>query len=140
MKANRHACREFAMQTLYTWEFYHRATKLLDLFDKNNGEFFHNQPEEVDFALFMLKGIEEHMLVIEENIVKYAPGWPLEKIADIDRCILFLGVFEILYNDDVPDVVAINEAIELAKKYGNDTSPRFVNGVLNSVFKGKENS
>lgn len=134
MKVNRHICREFALQTLYTWEFFKRNKSLVELLRLNNGHFFDYNEKKLEFALIILEGIEKNILSIESTIVKYAPEWPLEKISTLDKCTLYIGIFELLHSTDVPDVVAINESVELAKNYGSDTSSRFVNGVLNTIY------
>ncbi len=91
-------------------------------------------PEEVRaFAESRLAGILEHRQEIDRQIQKAAPAWPLLQISRIDLNILRLAIFEILFDNEVPLKVAINEAIELAKTFGSDNSPKFVNGVLGAV-------
>jgi N utilization substance protein B len=85
------------------------------------------------FAGELLRGVIRHREEIDQNIRRYAPAWPVEQIPTIDRNILRLAIFEILFDKKVPVKVAINEAVELAKRFGGDNSPRFVNGVLGSV-------
>lgn len=75
---------------------------------------------------------------IREIIERFAPEWPWDKISLVDRATLSIGVYEMLYNEEIPDVVAINEAIELAKKFGDESSPKFINGVLNNVMHHKD--
>ncbi|UCC91017.1 MAG: transcription antitermination factor NusB, partial [Dehalococcoidia bacterium] len=70
---------------------------------------------------------------IDQNIRRFAPAWPIEQIPVIDRNILRLAIFELLCDNKVPVKVAINEAVELAKRFGSDSSSKFVNGVLGSV-------
>src|SRR5271163_5116829 len=84
-----------------------------------------------------MKGIADHIKDIDIIITKAAPEWPLEKIAVIDRNILRIGLYELLYADpeEVPPKVAINEAIELAKNYGGPNGARFVNGVLGTIYR-----
>ena len=79
--------------------------------------------------------IWKNLAQIDKTISKAAPQWPVEKIARIDRAILEIGVYEIAFTEDIPPVVAINESIEMAKHFGDDNSPKFVNGVLSSVMK-----
>ena len=91
-------------------------------------------PEEnAEFAHHLVNGVIEHLEAIDEQIRTYAPAWPVEQIPIIDRNILRLAIFEILIDNKVPVKVAINEAIELAKTFGADSSSKFVNGVLGSV-------
>ena len=85
------------------------------------------------FTAELVSGITSHREQIDENIQRYAPAWPVAQIPVVDRSILRLAIFEILFDRKVPVKVAINEAVELAKVFGSDNSPRFVNGVLGSV-------
>ena len=85
------------------------------------------------FALELVNGVVQNKPEIDRNIRKFAPAWPLEQIALIDRNILRLAIFEILFNNKVPVKVAVSEAVELAKSYGSESSGKFVNGVLGSV-------
>ena len=85
------------------------------------------------FARGLVKGVIQNRKQIDQHIKKFAPAWPLEQIPIVDRNILRLAIFEILLDNSVPVKVAINEAVELAKKFGSDSSSRFVNGVLGSV-------
>ncbi len=86
------------------------------------------------FAQELVKGVLENKQTIDATIKKYAPAWPLEQMAITDRNILRLAIFEILLNNKVPVKAAINEAVELAKTFGSESSPRFINGVLSSVY------
>jgi len=85
------------------------------------------------FARGLVKGVIQNREQIDQHIKKFAPAWPVEQIPIVDRNILRLAIFEILLDNSVPVKVAINEAVELAKKFGSDNSSRFVNGVLGSV-------
>ncbi len=89
--------------------------------------------EDADFARRLVSGVIQNKEQIDGHIRKFAPAWPLEQISIVDRNILRLAIFEILLDNNVPVKVAINEAVELAKKFGSDSSSRFVNGVLGSV-------
>ena len=89
--------------------------------------------EDADFARGLVSGVIRNREQIDKHISKFAPAWPLEQISVVDRNILRLAIFEILLDNNVPVKVAINEAVELAKKFGSDSSSRFVNGVLGSV-------
>jgi len=89
--------------------------------------------EDADFARRLVGGVIQNKEQIDQHIRKFAPAWPLEQISIVDRNILRLAIFEILLDNNVPVKVAINEAVELAKKFGSDSSSRFVNGVLGSV-------
>ena len=91
-------------------------------------------PEENDaFVRGLVSGVVQNEDEIDRNIQRFAPAWPLEQMAIIDRNILRLAIFEILFDNEVPIKVAVNEAVELAKIYGSENSARFINGVLGSV-------
>lgn len=90
-------------------------------------------PEGEDFARELIRGVLTNRDKIDSIIQAWAPAWPVPQIAIIDRNILRLAIFEILLNNKVPVKAAINEAVELAKTFGGDNSPKFVNGVLGSV-------
>jgi len=91
-------------------------------------------PEEnAAFARELVSGVIRNKEGIDRNIRSFAPAWPIEQIALVDRNILRLAIFEILLNNKVSVKIAINEAVELAKAFGSDNSPKFVNGVLGSV-------
>ena len=89
--------------------------------------------ENISFARELVSGVIQNKDKIDQNIRSFAPAWPLEQISLVDRNILRLAIFEILIDNKVPVKVAINEAVELAKTFGADSSPKFVNGVLGSV-------
>ena len=89
--------------------------------------------ENATFARELVNGVIQNRDMIDRNIQEFAPAWPIEQIAVIDRNILRLAIFEILLNNKSPVKVAINEAVELAKTFGSDNSSKFVNGVLGSV-------
>jgi len=91
-------------------------------------------PEAGDaFARYLVQGVSEHQEALDELIGRYAPEWPVDQIAIVDRNVLRIAILELLYYDDTPTKVAINEAVELAKEFGSDSSGRFVNGVLGSL-------
>lgn len=137
--ANRHLSRSIVMQTLYEWDF--REGKLTGLQTEENlarnAEEFAPGSHDISFMRKLLLGILEKQTKLDDIIMKAAPDWPIEKIALIDRNILRIGLYELLFEDrvQVPAKVAINEAIELAKTYGGETSGKFVNGVLGAVYK-----
>lgn len=127
------------MQVLYEWDF--RGGTLTDLEIEHalvrNAEEFAPGVNDISFMRKLLLGILEKRVKLDDIIVKAAPDWPIEKIALVDRNILRIGLFELLFEDrvEVPAKVAINEAIELAKTYGGETSGKFINGVLGAVYK-----
>ena len=89
--------------------------------------------ENAAFAQGLVNGVIQNKEKIDRNIQSFATAWPIEQIATVDRNILRLAIFEILLDNRVPVKVAINEAVELAKMFGSENSPKFVNGVLGSV-------
>jgi transcription antitermination protein NusB len=131
--------RTIVLQSLYEWDFYKRDADLLKVVERNLVEFGPGI-DEPDFVWRLVKGIIEHLPEIDEVIKKSAPEWPLEQIAIIDRNVLRIGLYELMYADrnEVPPRVAINEAIEVAKNYGGINSPKFVNGVLGTVYREME--
>ena len=94
----------------------------------------HSLPDDAaEFARHLVRGVMENYERLDEVIRKNAPAWPLEQVAAVDRNILRLAIYEIVIDNKVPMRAAINEAIELAKEFGGEASPKFVNGVLGSV-------
>ena len=85
------------------------------------------------FVYELVRGVIQNKETIDHHIENFAPAWPIAQIPVVDRNILRLAIFEILLDNKSPVKVAINEAVELAKKFGSDNSPKFVNGVLGSV-------
>lgn len=128
------------LQSLYEWDFYDQKVDLVSIVERNMNEFGPGI-DEPDFVWKIVKGIVEHIKEIDAIIVKVAPEWPLNQVAIIDRNILRIGLYELLYanKDEVPPKVAINESIELAKTFSGQTSGKFVNGVLGTVYKQLEN-
>ena len=135
--ANRHLSRSIVLQSLFEWDF--RGQKNADthpIITRNVMEF---APGMGDFSFIekLMNNVLERRLDLDKIIEKAAPDWPIDKISVVDRNILRIGLFELLFSnrDEVPAKVAINEAIELAKTFGGDNSGKFVNGVLGSVYK-----
>jgi transcription antitermination protein NusB len=95
------------------------------------------EPPVNEYTVRLIRGIAEHRARIDELVSTYSQGWTLERMPTVDRNVLRLGVFEILYVDEVPDAVAISEAMNLARDLSTDESPSFVNGVLGSVLRDK---
>jgi len=125
------------MQTLYEWDFHGRDNSELDsLLEKNIAEFGPGM-EDADFPRELVRGVIGHLGEIDAIVEKAAPEWPIPQIAMVDRNVLRLGLYELLFGDynAVPPKVAINEAIELAKSFGGESSGRFVNGVLGTVYR-----
>jgi len=134
--ANRHLSRSIVLQTLFEWDFGVEQNSPEEML-KNNIEEFGPGLNDDSFMKEILVGVVEKKAVIDEVIEKAAPDWPIDKISIVDRNILRIGLYELLFGDreQVPPKVAINEAIELAKSFGSENSGRFVNGVLGGVYK-----
>lgn len=125
------------MQSLYEWDFKGCPDgTVMDIVKHNLAEFAPGL-EGGSFTSHLVEGVSKERVTIDQLIVKCAPEWPLEQIASVDRSILRLGIYELLFGDydEVPPKVAINEAIELAKSFGSDSSPKFVNGVLGTIYR-----
>lgn len=145
--ANRHLSRSIAMQSLYELDFNKFGKSEIDALLTKNIEEFAPGLEDSAFIEQLAKGVLKNQKAIDAIIEKAAPEWPIEQIAIIDRNVLRIGLYELLFSDrsEVPPKVAINEAIELAKTFGGETSGKFVNGVLGTVYReigepGKEES
>jgi N utilization substance protein B len=125
------------MQSLYEWDFYGQKDGGLKEVVERNIEEFGPGLEDTDFIWKLSKGVKDHLSELNKIIEKAAPEWPLDKITIVDRNVLRIGLFELMYADkeSVPPKVAINEAIELAKSFGGESSGKFINGVLGTVFK-----
>ena len=135
--ANRHLSRSIVLQTLYEWDFGGQDdSKLPEILDRCIKEF---APGMADFSFIqlLLQNVLEKRPDLDAIIEKAAPEWPLDKISIVDRNILRIGLYELLFADrsEVPAKVAINEAIELGKTFGGENSGRFVNGGLGAVYK-----
>jgi transcription antitermination protein NusB len=131
--SNRHLGRTIAMQSLYQLDF-RNGGEVSDIIEHSIKEFAPAY-EDKTFIQSLVSGVRDHQSDIDATIIKYAPEWPIEQITIVDRNILRLGVYELKYVENIPSKVAINEAIELAKTFGGESSGRFVNGVLGAVFK-----
>ena len=133
--SNRHLARTIAMQTLFLWDFNGKKSKKLE--EDIRGVFTNFAPKFNDhgFVKSLIQGVMKHLSRIDVYISKYATEWPLEQITIVDRNILRIGVYELVLDDDIPAKVAINEAIEIAKAFGGESSGKFVNGVLGAIYK-----
>ena len=135
--ANRHLARSVVLQTLFEWDTTASDVEEAKNMLIRNVEEFGGDDTDRPFMEALLDGVLAKQADLDLVIEKAAPDWPLPKIAPVDRNILRIGLFELLFADrtQVPAKVAINEAIELAKVFGGDSSGRFVNGVLGAVYK-----
>ncbi|MEA3273452.1 MAG: transcription antitermination factor NusB [Patescibacteria group bacterium] len=133
---SRHLSRQVAMQTLYEGDFKQLKEKeVLKIADRNIKKF--EGSVDYDFVTKLIKGTIAKKKIVDKLIEKAAPEWPLDQIAGVDRNILRLGIYELLFqnHDEVPPKVAINEAIELAKAYGGQASGKFINGVMGTIYR-----
>jgi len=135
--ANRHLSRSIVLQTLFEWDFAVSTEATPEEMLERNIEEFGPGLDDSPFMVDIFLGVVKKKSIIDEIIEKAAPDWPIEKISIIDRNILRIGLYELLFGDrtQVPPKVAINEAIELAKSFGGENSSRFINGVLGGVYK-----
>ena len=124
------------MQSLYEWDFSDKKQDLKKIIEKNIREFGPGL-ENHKFIWQLAIGVVKHLSEIDKIIEKAAPEWPLQQINIVDRNVLRIGLYELLFGSkkEVPPKVAINEAIELAKSFGGMSSGRFVNGVLGTIYK-----
>lgn len=132
MSVNRHLSRTVAMQSIYEWDF--RPKQSLQDIIRRNIEVY---KDDVDsgYVIRLVEGVKTNLNEIDQKIVTVAPEFPIEQIATIDKAILRIAIFELLYDDDVPAKVAINEAVELGKNFGGENSYKFINGVLGTVYR-----
>lgn len=145
MELTRREIREKALQALYPFDFQQEITKEdaisyaleigeVSLLDDENEMFV---PEYLDN---IVAGVISHQLVIDQKIEENLNSWSLSRIAKTDLIIMRVAVFEMMFEESTPDKVAVNEAIELAKLYSDEKSPKFVNGVLSNIMKQMESS
>lgn len=133
--SNRHLARTIAMQSLFLWDFDGSDNSKLEEIVHGVFENFAPSFDDKGFVQNIIEGVIEHRQEIDRYITKYATEWPLDQITIVDRNILRIGVYELIFNPDIPAKVAINEAIEIAKAFGNESSGKFVNGVLGAIYK-----
>ncbi len=135
--ANRHLLRSIALQSLYEWDFRDKKGEKIDEIIRHNIAEFAPGIDDAAFIHYLVSGVLKHRGKIDELIEKCAPEWPLEQVTIVDRNVLRLGIFELVFGnyEEVPPKVAINEAIELAKTFGGESSGRFVNGVLGTIYR-----
>lgn len=135
--SNRHLARTIAMQTIYEWDFRKLSDEALEEVIAYNRKEFAPDFDDGGYIKKTVLGVVEKKQEIDDQIRQFAPDWPLEAMTSIDRNILRLGAYELLYSDKIPAKVAINEAIELAKTFSGESSGKFVNGVIGAIFKSQ---
>ncbi|MDK2956815.1 MAG: transcription antitermination protein NusB [Desulfovibrionales bacterium] len=133
-KSPRRSGRRLAFQVLYGLDA-SRRTDCARAFDENPAVLEQGGGEASDFARTLACGVWEKLPALDEVIGKLSKRWRLERIAKVELAILRLGLYEILYCQDIPLKVAINEAVELAKRYGDENSGTFINGILDAAAK-----
>ena len=132
--ANRHLSRTIAMQSLFEWDFNGQKEDLKEILNNHIKEFA-GQVDDSAFIFELAEGVQKNLTAIDEIIVKHAPEWPIDQIPPVDRNVLRIGLFEMMFLKQVPPKVAINEAVELGKTFGGESSGKFVNGVLGALYK-----
>ncbi len=135
----RYFLRSILLQSLFEWDFYDKyklkEIDLLDIIHRHLKRLEKKESIDSSFLIDLAEILKKNLKKIDELISKFAPEWPIDEISIIDRNILRIGIAELVFNKDkIPYKVAINEAIELAKEYGTDSSSNFINGVLGTVF------
>ncbi len=143
--ASRHLCRTIALQTLYELDFLGFDKNLIEkegqkILERNIKEFGPELNEKRELAIKLVNGVLEKLVEVDDYIRKFASQWPLEQITLIDRNILRIGIYEMLFLEETPPKVAINEAIEIAKAFGGATSSKFINGVLGAIYEDLKKS
>jgi transcription antitermination factor NusB len=123
--------REFALQILYQFEI--TKEKIDDILSAFWDDDAKADQAVKDFTTRLTRGTTENISFIDERIIKYATNWELDRMAIVDRNILRMGCFELLFLEDIPPKVAINEAVEIAKKYSGEDAGKFVNGILDKI-------
>lgn len=141
MASNRHLGRIIALQTLYEQDFRRECQDTsfnLDKVLKRNISRYQDMVDDREFIELLVHGIDAKQPELDAVLQPVAPEWPIDQIARMDRIVLRIGVYELLFNQDVPPKVVINEAVELAKAFGGDNSSKFINGVLGTVLRQEE--
>jgi len=136
--SNRHLARTIALQTLFAWDFNGQKDADIERLIVDNFANFAPNFDDDGFVKELVLGVKNNLPIINKYIIKYATEWPLDQITTIDRNVLRLGIYELLYTA-IPPRVAINEAIEVAKAFGGDASGKFINGVLGALYNDEPN-
>lgn len=138
MASNRHLGRIVALQTLYEYDFRRDVGddkfKVSDVQQRNLKRYRENI-EDIDFISNLVNGVIREATDLDAKLQPLAPEWPIDQIARMDRIVLRIGAYELIFSKDVPPKVVINEAVELAKAFGGENSSKFVNGVLGSLLR-----
>ncbi len=129
----RRTARTLALQALYQWNL-QQDERTYPWEGWRDGD---TEPAAIDFAKTLVEGVIQHRDAIDAAISKNAHNWAIDRLSVVDRNVLRIAVFELLYLDDIPPAVTINEAIEIAKQFGDDESGGFVNGILDGLSKSQ---
>ena len=133
--SKRHLARSIAMQSLYQWDFRGRPTAALPaILDETIDEFGIGLDENIGYIKDTAQGIVKNIEDIDKIIEEFSDKWEVSQMTIVDRNILRIGVYELKMNDNIPEKVAIDEAIEVAKSYGGPSSGKFVNGILGAIY------
>ncbi len=135
MAKRRHLARIAVMQALFECEVRKREEDA-DILTRNIEELGGEDAVDVPFAQTLLLGSRDHIPQCIDSLNMYAPQWPLERMDPVSRAVLMMSVYELLFANDAPPPVVMNEAIDIAKEYGTAESGKFVNGVLNAIAHG----
>ncbi len=137
--AQRHLARTVVMQVLYQWDFKKKPTAGLPaIVDQIMLDFGQGLEDEKAYVEKTVQGVIDNLEHIDALIEAYASNWPLEQITIVDRNVLRTGIYEMQFNDEIPEKVAINEAIEVAKAFGGGASGKFINGILGAMYKDQK--
>lgn len=143
MASNRHLGRIIALQTLYEEEFRieckDEAFRLKDVLSRNIKRYA-DMVDDRAFIEELVAGVDANKTAIDTLLQPIAPEWPIDQIARMDRLVLRIGAYELVFGKDVPPKVVINEAVELAKSFGGENSSKFVNGVLGTLLRQQDGS
>ena len=141
MASNRHLGRIIALQSLYEQDFRlecQDAAFSMDEVLERNIDRYRDMVDDRAFIERLVSGVSDKQQELDDILQPVAPEWPIAHIARMDRVVLRIGTYELLYNDDIPPKVVINEAVELAKAFGGENSSKFINGVLGTVLRNQE--
>lgn len=133
MSQSRHLSRIVIFQTLFEWDF-RQSVEIKQILNRNLAKF--SDQVDQNYIIRAIEGIEKHHREIDQLILKAAPDWPLDQIFRIDKNLLRLAIYELLFDPEkeVPPKVSINEAVELGKEFGSSNSSKFINGVLGTIY------
>jgi transcription antitermination protein NusB len=140
MASNRHLGRIVAMQTLYEYAFRvscgDESADVSIILDRNINRYSETIDDK-EFIVGLVEGVARDTEALDAELQPLAPDWPMDQIARIDHVVMWMGLYELINHKDVPPKVVINEAVELAKSFGGDSSSKFVNGVLGSAYRAR---